>query len=59
MTVRVFVAQIVNTLRPWKQAPAFFQEGDGRVEASTFLAGQNQGADVQLMTLQGAKILEV
>ena len=53
-----FVAQIVNTLVPWKQTPGFLEEVDDWIEASAILSGQNQSTDVQLMTLQGAKGLE-
>jgi superfamily I DNA/RNA helicase len=53
-----FVDQIINTLIPWKKTDGFLDEVDSWVEASALVSGQNQGTDVQLMTLQGAKGLE-
>ena len=53
-----FVAQIINTLVPWKQTPGFLKEVDSWVDASVLFSSRNQGADIQLMTLQGAKGLE-
>jgi DNA helicase-2/ATP-dependent DNA helicase PcrA len=53
-----FVAQIINTLLPWKHIPGFLEEVDGWVESSALLSGRSQNTDVRLMTLQGAKGLE-
>lgn len=53
-----FVAQIINTLAPWKQTQSFLDEVDTWVEASSEKTGLGQGTNVQLMTFQGAKGLE-
>ena len=53
-----FVAQVINTLAPWKQTQSFLDEVDTWVEALGEWASFGQGPDVQLMTLQGAKGLE-
>ena len=53
-----FVAQVINTLVPWKQTEGFLEEVDNWVEASGRWPGYGQGSNVQLMTLQGAKGLE-
>jgi len=53
-----FVSQIINTLVPWKQTPGFLKEVNNWVDASALFSSRNQGTDVQLMTLQGAKGLE-
>ena len=53
-----FVGQVIKTLVPWKKTDEFLDEVDNWVEASALLSGQNQGSDVQLMSLQGAKGLE-
>ena len=53
-----FVAQIINTLIPWKQKPSFLKEVNSWVDASALFSSRNQSTDVQLMTLQGAKGLE-
>jgi superfamily I DNA/RNA helicase len=53
-----FVAQVINTLVPWKQTQSFLDEVDTWVEALGEWTSFGQGPDVQLMTLQGAKGLE-
>ncbi|MDP2861448.1 MAG: ATP-dependent helicase, partial [Desulfobacterales bacterium] len=53
-----FVAQIINTLVPWKQTSGFLKEVDSWVDTSALFSSRTQGTDVQLMTLQGAKGLE-
>ncbi len=54
----VFVAQVINTLVPWKQTQGFLDEVDTWVESSGQWTVLGKGLDVQLMTLQGAKGLE-
>jgi len=53
-----FVAKVINTLVPWKQARGFLEEADSWVEAAGQWTGFGQGSDVKLMTFQGAKGLE-
>jgi superfamily I DNA/RNA helicase len=53
-----FIAEIVNTLVPWKKTGTFLDEIDSWVEMSGELSSITRSGGVQLMTLQSAKGLE-
>jgi DNA helicase-2/ATP-dependent DNA helicase PcrA len=53
-----FIAEIVNTLVPWRKTRTFLDEIDSWVEISGELSSMTRSGGVQLMTLQGAKGLE-
>lgn len=53
-----FIAEIVNTLAPWRKTGTFLDEIDSWVEISGELSSMTRSGGVQLMTLPGAKGLE-